>query len=326
MGSTRSTSIVVEMDNVAFATEAGAIEALRQILDHAAQASSASVRELIVAHPTNGDQSDPSFTQAVRASLGDAPGIRIFTLGVPDGRYYELKNAGAMAAAGDIVVFVDSDVTPAEGWLDRLVEPFRDPETMAAYGHTSMRPDSFLAKVLALCWFFPPPGSPLSEMRGEFFANNLAVRASWFRHNPFPSDEGFKNAHVQLRRRMRERGDKIVLVDARVEHDLWIDDLRGLLWRAAVDGRDGDRKAQLRHGSSQWRRAAIAAGRWVRMSGRTISRSTRYASAVGLSRVEVPVAIVIGLLFWTLTTATQLGAALGLVRHRREEVPARASD
>ena len=44
------------------------------------------------------------------------------------------RNAGAGAAAGDILLFVDADVVAPSGLLNRLAELFTDPQTNAAQG------------------------------------------------------------------------------------------------------------------------------------------------------------------------------------------------
>ena len=44
-------------------------------------------------------------------------------------RYYELKNYGVQQSHHDIIIFVDSDVNPEDGWLVAMLEPFQNPET-----------------------------------------------------------------------------------------------------------------------------------------------------------------------------------------------------
>jgi GT2 family glycosyltransferase len=44
------------------------------------------------------------------------------------------RNAGFAAAAGEILVAIDDDVTVPPGWLERLVAPFASPEVMAVTG------------------------------------------------------------------------------------------------------------------------------------------------------------------------------------------------
>ena len=44
------------------------------------------------------------------------------------------RNAGGRAARGEVVAFIDDDSTPQADWLERLVEPFRDPRVGAVTG------------------------------------------------------------------------------------------------------------------------------------------------------------------------------------------------
>ncbi|MEM7176163.1 MAG: glycosyltransferase [Pseudomonadota bacterium] len=49
------------------------------------------------------------------------------------------RNIGIRAARGEIVAFIDDDSIPEPDWLDRLVEPFRDPKVGAAGGRVRDR-------------------------------------------------------------------------------------------------------------------------------------------------------------------------------------------
>lgn len=44
------------------------------------------------------------------------------------------RNAGALAARGDILVLTDDDVLVGENWLDQMIAPFADPEVGAVMG------------------------------------------------------------------------------------------------------------------------------------------------------------------------------------------------
>ena len=318
-----TTSIVVEMDNAAFAADDTAARRLELLLDHIASTPEIPVRELIVAHADRDSSPGGSGVEALVARLRDrAAGVEIAAVGVTGGRYYDLKNAGMLAARGEVVVFIDSDCEPQPGWLRGLLEPFRDPTALATCGPTSLRPDSFIARLFAVCWFFPPPGAPLSEMpQATFFANNVAFRAAWLRDNPFPDADGFTTACVQLSERLRAQGHELAVVDARVLHDVWTETVRGILWRAAVDGRDADRNARRRLGPARWRRISNAAGRWARLVRRSARRVSRYGRSVGLRRWQLPLAVVAATAFWTLNAGWQAAAALGVARPRREEIP-----
>jgi len=46
------------------------------------------------------------------------------------------RNAGWMAAQGDVVAFIDDDCAASPGWLGALIEPFRDPDVVLVQGRT----------------------------------------------------------------------------------------------------------------------------------------------------------------------------------------------
>ena len=49
------------------------------------------------------------------------------------------RNAGARAARGEVVAFVDDDALPSEGWLTALLAPFENPRVAAAGGRVRLR-------------------------------------------------------------------------------------------------------------------------------------------------------------------------------------------
>src|SRR5207247_11362295 len=49
------------------------------------------------------------------------------------------RNAGARAARGDVLAFIDDDALPADGWLAALLVPFANPRVAAAGGRVSLR-------------------------------------------------------------------------------------------------------------------------------------------------------------------------------------------
>jgi len=49
------------------------------------------------------------------------------------------RNAGARAARGEVVAFVDDDALPSDGWLTALLAPFENPRVAAAGGRVRLR-------------------------------------------------------------------------------------------------------------------------------------------------------------------------------------------
>ena len=93
------------------------------------------------------------------------------------------RNLGAREATGEVVVYLDDDAWPRQGWLENLLEPLDDPQ-VAAVGGKVLHPDGTLQLGrLAISSF----GTPL-EFNGEtngrdgprcyLTGGNVAVRRS----------------------------------------------------------------------------------------------------------------------------------------------------
>lgn len=95
-------------------------------------------------------------------------------LSSPLSNYFAAKNAGASAAAGEIVVLLDSDCVPEPGWLQALVAPFES-GVAAVAGRTRYEGSSWLE------WTFSIPDFAyiVTEESGAasgFNLNNVGFR------------------------------------------------------------------------------------------------------------------------------------------------------
>ena len=54
--------------------------------------------------------------------------------------------------------FLDSDVVPEPGWLDRLLDALAGPGVEVVAGGTYVEPVGLVGKTFALTWFFPLRG------------------------------------------------------------------------------------------------------------------------------------------------------------------------
>ena len=88
-----------------------------------------------------------------------------------DRRYYALKDAAARRALGKLLVFCDSDVIIADGWLPNILSPFQRRGVEVVCGDTFIEPLDWYHRAMALFWFFPLsyPGEGLRQV-GHFFA------------------------------------------------------------------------------------------------------------------------------------------------------------
>jgi cellulose synthase/poly-beta-1,6-N-acetylglucosamine synthase-like glycosyltransferase len=103
--------------------------------------------------------------------------------------YYELKNEGVKLANGEIIVFVDSDVIPEDGWLVNIVRPFFDNTGIKVLaGNSYIDYEDVYSKAFALSWFFDlrVQEQDIGIRNAGFYANNVAFRKEVITEFPFP--------------------------------------------------------------------------------------------------------------------------------------------
>jgi len=318
-----SLSIVVEMENIRTVEPA----VLGIVLDSLAaqlwpvMGRLARPPRLIFVHPGKVEANDEVLARIRQ----DGPSLRsldIHAVAVPDGRYYEMKNAGAALAENEILIFADSDAPPEGDWLLQLLAAFEDPETVAASGRTFLKHDDFLSRTLALTWIFPLEHGDEQEARQAFiWANNVAFRRDWFADaGGFPYDMGFKCSCSLLDQRLLDAGKTCIRVNARARHEP-LRGLRFVAWRAGVTGRDDDRKYLLRKSGRRLKRVRYAIKRWNAMMWRTTRKVVTKRKLVNMPAREVPFALLLGWTFYTIAFANQLGRATGLSTEKVERIP-----
>jgi len=103
------------------------------------------------------------------------------------------RNSGAEHCATPIIIFLDDDAIPTDGWLSNILSPLGDPECIGVGGHISAAwptrepswfPPEFAWVVSAT---YPDLGKSTVPLR-NVWSSNMAVRASLFR-----AVDGFRN-------------------------------------------------------------------------------------------------------------------------------------
>lgn len=218
----------------------------------------------------------------------------IFDVGIHVGdglEYYPLKNFGAGLASGEILLFVDSDVFPDDGWLAHLVGTFARPDVDAVCGQTYVAPTNLFAKAFALGWTYklPDRSGKVFPVR-KFYANTIALRTEVFRQaGGFPSiGRRTRGAASLLGRALERRGTAVwENQHACVDHPP-PSSLRHLAVRALAHGRDQYMNhSEERHLTGLGRSVGIATGRM----GRGVYRTLRGWRQVGLKPWELPAAL-----------------------------------
>ncbi len=317
-----SYSIIVEMENAGTIDwdEVGAGLAALSREIKAAAGLGYIARQVIFVHA--GEAGDtPLLRRRIEDAVPElAPALSFAAL--PGGRYYELKNEGIAQATGDIVVLCDSDTVAQPGWLPALLKPFEDPRTVAVNGHTYLEHDDFASRTFALLWIFPLRDHDRRfAAKRAMNANNCAIQRSWLASHPFPNNNGFKVSCTLLDRQLRAEGHDLVKSEALASHYPprgW----RFLLWRALVTGRDADRKYAALKSASRPRRVFKAMRRWASASWRASLRIALQAPRTGMPAWQVPLAVIVGLVFNALVFVGQISLAAGLVRDDVERIPA----
>jgi hypothetical protein len=206
--------------------------------------------------------------------------------------YYPLKNFGASLAGGDILLFVDSDVLPDDGWLAHLLGSLARPDVHVVCGQTYVAPTDLVARAFALGWTYalrdPSRGLFTPD---KFYANNLALRADIFRKTQFrPLGRRSRGACTLLREDLGRLG--VVVWENRaagVDHPP-PSSAGHLVVRALAHGRDQYLShAEARSVRGLQRSLGIAAERLAR----GFSRARREWRRVGLRRRDVPAALAV---------------------------------
>ncbi len=132
--------------------------------------------------------------------------------------YYQLKNIGARAATGQIIVLADSDAVPQPGWFDAIDESIRRGADFSA-GLTEFReeprrrlPQWLLDVAGSISWGFilGRAESGWIEPRG-FLSHNVAFRRDVLLAHLFPEEHGRTCGGSILYDRLREHGVRGVL-------------------------------------------------------------------------------------------------------------------
>ena len=312
-----SLSIVIEWENAGRIGAARArrmLRALRRQLRDVDPGATAG-HEIILLHDPLKVRRE-TIAESVREAGPDWP-AEITYAPVPGIGYYRQKNAGAALARNDILIFLDSDVVPEPGWLDRLTKPFASPGVEVVCGNTFVAPDSLYSAAMALTWIFPLRSTETGLVPSRFFhANNVAFRRALFALHPFPETGQFRGQCGFLAEELIRNGHEIYLSrDAQVAHAP-PQGLKHFVLRALWGGYDERIRAKL------LARRSVARGTRspARKLGTYVSRIFRERRRVELGLGGAAVAAGIAIVYQGLRVASYLAsrAAPRLVRRGLE--------
>jgi len=182
------TSIIIEWENVLL-SEMKRCTTMLKVLYEQALALKLSAEIIILSNPEQVSSETVRLIVNENIQLNTKSSVVVRFEEAIGCHYYELKNYGAGLADGEILVFVDTDVIPEDGWLYELTAPLlENPDVNVVAGNTYIDPVDGINKAFALGWFFPMRETqPNIKKHGkEFYANNVAFRKTLFDEYPFP--------------------------------------------------------------------------------------------------------------------------------------------
>jgi len=219
-----SFSIIIEWENRLFSEERLAVKMLQQLSKQIIEISPnlSSKPEVIIVYDSD-NLEHYEMERIVNEPLepcGSMIDLRIIPAAKL--RYYELKNYGFRQSHGDIIIFLDCDVVPEEGWLVAMLEPFQNPG-ISVLGGMNNAPKGLYAKAFAVATGLRLGSTPFvasvvklgSEYDGQsheveyFNANNVAFRREIIEANPFPPLPQFRRSCAVLGDKLRLQGHKI---------------------------------------------------------------------------------------------------------------------
>jgi len=166
--------------------------------------------------------------------------IDLKIISTPNLSYYEQRNYGAELCSNEILVFIDCDAIPDDGWLVNLLLPFNDHEISVVGGLNYVDPVSSTEKGFALVWIMPPKNDTKGKTAqlSIYVPDNVAFRREVFLANKFPQSSSFRGAIVDHCNLLQNKGYKIIhQPKAKVKHASY-NGLRHLVIRSLCEGHD----------------------------------------------------------------------------------------
>lgn len=216
-------SFVLEMDNADAVDDVpSAIDSFESVLAACRDARSADPEltcelTIVMAAARHAVVEAELLPRARLAGVFDDVGVVV----APNTTYYEKKMLGALKSGGDVIAYVDSDVTYGTAWLSQVLAPFMAGDVDVVYGCTYARTGTANENAAAIVWQFSLDDrrDPRYTDTGMIWSNNWLVRRDYLLGNPLPRVSGDLKLEGSLwDREVRGRGALVRHVATKAYH------------------------------------------------------------------------------------------------------------
>ena len=155
--------------------------------------------------------------------------------------YYQLKNYGADSSQGNIIIFLDSDVTTDLNWVANLLKPFEENKDIKVVaGRTELKAQNTIQYSQLLVTFFDNYKNVNNfDVTKNFFANNVAFKKELFLKYKFPiNQQTARTSCCQLAQNLSLDNIKIHKQHQAIVYHRSASSLSELLLRSVIEGRD----------------------------------------------------------------------------------------
>ena len=143
------------------------------------------------------------------AEVAHSQGVRV--VAEPRGNVAIARNAGARAATGEIVIFVDADTIWPPSLLARIVEELSDPDCLGGAVDTDYQPARASVRAYLRFWRFLGRSLGMAQGATQFCRTSAFAEVGGYDEKTYMGED--VDFYWRMRKLARRSGKRVVLID-----------------------------------------------------------------------------------------------------------------